>query len=436
MIGLMRAREIFRSQLGQNILTNYAATLWLGGLSILLIPVYLRLLGATQWGVVAICMVIQGVLTLLDAGLGQVMLRDVARSAQKTEDVALVFRVFARAYWVLGLVGFVLGQLAVPWLTETWFNQGQGVPEGADIALRLVLVQFLFQFANSAHGGYWNGVQAQKLANIRQCGFATAKHAGALALIVMWQADATAYLASFAIISMIECGVNAMTIRRALRDVPGVSLTRKHFSKLAKETSVLALGVLIGMSVSQIDRVVLSRLVSVEAYGHYAIVASLGLAFLQLQYPLMRAFFPRVVHEDAMGHSGSFRKLAAGILVLCVLPCLAVALAAPWVLALWLQDVQVVSAGVAPLRLILGAVAINAVYHLLYQRILARGRGRTIVLINSAALLVTVPATILATGAHGIVAGGIAWLVSASVQLTLGLVWLKRETKMRPLTAG
>ncbi|MBT0962312.1 lipopolysaccharide biosynthesis protein [Denitromonas iodatirespirans] len=436
MIGPARARQILRSQLGQNILTNYAATVWLGGLSILLIPLYLRLLGPAQWGVVAICMVIQGVLTLLDAGLGQVMLRDVARSAREPTEVALVFRVFARAYWVLGAIGFVVGQLAVPWLTETWFNQGQGVPDGADIALRLVLVQFFFQFANGAHGGYWNGVQAQKLANMRQCGFATVKHAGALLLIFVWQPAAIAYLASFAVVSIVECVFNALTIRSELRDAPRVRLSRERFLRLGRETSVLAAGVLIGMSVSQIDRVVLSRVVSVEDFGRYAIVASLGLAFLQLQYPLMRAFFPRVVHEDATGGSGSFRKLGAGILVLCVLPCFAVALAAPWVLALWLNDSPVAAAGVAPLRLILCAVAINAVYHLLYQRILARGHGKAVVLINLAALIVTVPVTVFMANAHGILGGGVAWLTSASIQLALGVVWIRREIKTRPLAVG
>lgn len=422
-----------KSQLGQNIFTNYLTVIWMGGLSIALIPLYLKRLGSEQWGLVAICMAIQGFLGLLDAGLGQIMPRDVARVAGDKVGEARVFKVFSRTYLGLGLVGLIVGQAAVPWLTEHWLNQGRELASGADLALRLVLVQFMFQFANSAHTGYWNGLQAQKLANWRQCGFGSAKHAGALALVYLWRADALAYLLPFTLISVLEWWANRRTVRRGMGALADGKTSVEDFRLLASEAGVLALGVLIGMLVSQIDRIVLSRSVDAASFGRYVIVANLGLAFMQLQYPLMRAFFPRIVQADAKGSGSesSLRRLGLGVFLLCVLPCGLVAALAPWLLQIWIGDLQMVAEGTAPLRLILGAVAVNAVYHMAYQRILACGQGRLVLLINLVALVAVTPFSFLAAREYGIVAGGLTWMLSAIVQLGFGIAWAFKKRKQK-----
>lgn len=417
-------QRIFASQIFQNIITNYLAVVWMGGLSLALIPLYFKRLGPDQWGVVAICMAIQGFLGLLDAGLGQIMPRDIARVAGDRGAVARVFRVFSRAYFGLGFIGLVLGQAGVHWLVVRWFNQGQGVADGADLALRLVLVQFFFQFANNAHVGYWNGLQAQKQANFRQCAFGTARHASALALVYTWRADAIAYLMPFVFISAIEWWSNFRLVRRGLGDFVDGEVSIEELRTLAREAGWLAVGILIGMLVSQIDRIVLSRSVDMASYGRYVIVANLGLAFMQLQYPLMRAFFPRIVQMNVHRGFSSQWKLGLGVFLLCVLPCGFVAVLAPWLLKFWLGDPQIVSEGVAPLRLIIGAVAVNAVYHLIYQHIIAKGQGWLVLLINLIALAIVTPMIIFSVHKYGIAAGGLAWMLGSIIQLGFGMLWM------------
>lgn len=401
----------------------------MGGLSIALIPLYLTRLGPDQWGLVAICMAIQGFMGLMDAGLGQIMPRDIARVAGDRVAEARVFQVFSRAYLGLGLAGLFLGQVGVPWLSTHWFNQRSNVTDGVDLALRLVLVQFFFQFANNAHAGYWNGMQAQSLANFRQCVFGTAKHAGALALVYLWRADAFSYLIPFALVSALEWFVNRCSVRKCLGDLADGQVPFSDFKVLAREAGVLAIGVLIGMLVSQIDRIVLSRAVDVASFGHYVIVANLGLAFMQLQSPLIRAFFPRLARADAVGGHISLLRLGSGVFVLCVLPCVLIAAAAPWLLQFWLDDPQIVAEGVVPLRLILVAVAVNAMYQLIYQRILSLGYSRLVFVINMLVLAVVAPLAIAIAPEYGVVAGGLAWLLGSLMQFGLGLLWFLKVRK-------
>jgi O-antigen/teichoic acid export membrane protein len=414
------------SRLGQNVASNYVTIVWMGGLSLALIPVYMKLLGPSQWGIVAACISVQAFMSLLDLGLGQIMPRDIARVADSPRETATTFMLFSRAYLVLGVLGCALGQLAVPWLVDSWLDQGRGIDDDAILAFRCVLLQFVFQLANSAHIGYWNGLQAQGFANLRQCIFGTLKHMGALAAIMLWGGSPVAYLLPFLIVSALEYTANHWTIQREISFAAAPQPTVQDFRRLAREAGVLAVGVLVGMLISQVDRIVLSRTVDIESFGRYVIVANLGIAFMQLQYPLVRAYLPRIVQAQAINDRSASRHLGIGIFVLCILPCAVVALFAPQILQAWTRDPNVVRDGVAPLRLLLAAVALNAAYQPLYQRILARGSTHLILRVNCIVLAVAIPTAIFATNAWGITGAGFTWLASAVVQVSLGVLLARR----------
>ena len=413
------------SKLGQNIISNYLSVVWLGGLSLALIPIYLRLLGPAQWGLVAVCMSIQGFMSLLDMGLALIMPRDIARAGTDHHRIARSFVLYSRAYLTLGLLGCVLGQLAVPWLVHSWLHQGSGTV-GGGVVFRLVLLQFAFQFSNNAHIGYWNGVQAQRLANIRQCSFATIKHICAISAVVFVAANATSYLVPFVVGSAVEFAINRWTIRRQVKDVVVGHIGFADYRGLAINSGLLAAGISVGMLISQVDRIFLMRTVDIASFGRYVIVANLGLAFLQLQYPLVRAYFPRIVQSRDRHDMSAMRQLAAGAFVLCILPCLLTAVVAPWVLQTWTHNRLVTQEGAMALRLILCSVAINAVYQLIYQRIISHGSPILVLQINIAVLLTLIPVAYFATSAWGITGGGVTWLAGSLIQLCIGTALARR----------
>lgn len=418
-----------KSQLGLNVFTNYLAVIWMGGLSILLIPFYLEFLGPQQWGVVAICMALQAFFNLLDVGLSQIMPRDIARVANDPSARFKTFIVYQRAYLVLALCGFIVGQMAIPWLVDHWFSGGRSLSSEDIWAFHLVVLQFLFQFSNNANIGYWNGMQLQVKANLRQCIFGSLKHFGALILVFFWSADAISYLIPFAIISIIEYLSNRLSITTSLKNVKLCHIKWADYKKLGQEAGVLFVGVLIGMLASQMDRIVLSKYVDVTAFGIYAIVANLGLAFLQFQSPLIRAFLPRITQDLAGNNGPSFKWLSIGISLLCILPCLILALLSPWILKFWIGNPEVVSRGAVPLSLFFCAVAFNSIYQLIYQRILVVGHGKWVAIINGLTIVFALPLLLATVSSLGIISGGIYWLAMTFMQVILGLIWFRFKAR-------
>lgn len=195
---------------------------------------------------------------------------------------------------------------------------------------------------------------------------------------------------------------------------------------LARDSGVMAVSVFIGMLISQMDRIVLSGYVSVAEFGRYVIVANLGLAFMQLQHPLVRAFLPKLVTAASGKMSNTIRQMGVSLVLLCVLPCIVVAVLAPQVLSLWIGDPTIVQEGVVPLRLILVAVAFNGLYQIVYQRMLVYGLAGSILKINIIILVVVFPLSIFCATKYGINGGGIIWVTVSVLQIILGLFFTKK----------
>jgi O-antigen/teichoic acid export membrane protein len=309
----------------------------------------------------------------------------------------------------------------VPLIVQDWLAlSAEHAPE-VQIALRIAIVQFCCQLANNASLGYWNGTQRQVRASLSQCGFATARHASAVLLVLCWQATPLAWLIPFALLSVAEWAFNDWLVRRELSDRPLRPVSRDDLLGLWREAAFLVVGVLLGMFLSQLDRLALSAHVTVADFGRYGLVASLSLAFMQLQQPVVRAWQPTLAVSagSPAGRRASLR-MALSLIAACVLPCALAAWQAPAILKAWIGDPQTTELGSTPMRLLLAAVALNAVYQVLYQTMLLSSRASDILKINLAIVVMMTPLSFLLVQRFGIVGGGLVWLGVSLLQVTLG----------------
>jgi O-antigen/teichoic acid export membrane protein len=405
--------------LAGNALANYAYIGVMAAVTLVVLPLYVRRLGAQAWGDVAVCLALQGALFALDFLLSPPMLRDVAR-ATATGDLAAVQRRYQRWYLVSAAVLVALGALALG-LAQA----AARLPDGdLAMALRLALVQCLFQFANNAAIGFWNGQGRQALANTRLAGFALAKHAAALVLLYRWEPSATLYMLPFASIAAVEFAANAWRVRRELggrsgaapvaptpSPVPAAPRGHADAGMARRDAAGYALAAALGLAGSQCDRLWLAAALPAAEYGHYALASGLMLSLFSLQMPLQRAFLPRLAIAAAPRAVAA--QLRRWMLALLVLPCLVAAMVPEWLLRLWLRDAAL-AATVAPLlRWLLVAVALNALYAPSALLLLARHRNAALATINAGALLLQIGTLAWATPRVGALAGGAAWLACA-----------------------
>ncbi len=424
-VGIAGRFGLLNSVAARNAVSSFISLAWLNLLSMLVIPIYVRLLGPTSWGIIAACSSLQLMFTFIDLGFSQIVPRWVARESSDTEALRRYIRVFQKIYGGLALGGFMILQLAAGPLASRWFNVPQEQMPRLELCIRLIAFQLLFQFANNLYVSVWHGLQLQIQANLRTCLFGTLKHGLAVAVLVYAAPVPTYYACAFSTVAFAELGTSWWVTRRRglLQAVAGEDLPLRPF---LKEAAMLSAGIIVGLSVSQLDRIVLSRTVSVESFGIYVVVANLAMAFLALQAPLTRAYFPLLAQEaKQLGrvHPATLRRLLLGNTALCVIPALLVAVWAEQVLRLWVHNARFVELGVAPLRLLLVAMCFNALYNCFYQVIIAYGRAHLIIKINAICLVMGIATTAAFVSHPALWLGGLIWAVTAFTQLLLGCGW-------------
>jgi O-antigen/teichoic acid export membrane protein len=364
-------------------------------------------LGSSGWSTVALCLTLQGILFSLDMLLGPLLLRDVARASA---GAIWTYRRFLRIYAITAAVVFAGGLIALALIADYRLVRSGPISASTLWPLRLALLQFLFQFANNAAIGYWNGLELQRFANLRLAAFTLAKHASALLALLLWEASATAYMAAFALVSAIEFALNYFRVGGNSADAPVAATPARRHDILG-----FAAASFLGLATAQADRIYLAISLSAQEYGLYYLLGIPMLTFFSLQMPIQRAYLPRLVTASSpVRVAMDVLKLS---LVFIAAPSLLLAMFPQQSLGLWLHDPELAAKGASTFRLLMLAVTANVLFAPARLLLLNWHRNGAIGALNALVLLVQGALLISLTPRFGMIAGGVAWIASGLIQL-------------------
>lgn len=401
----------------RNTLFNYVGMAWMGGGIILLIPLYIKMLSPQGWGIVSACLSVQAMLLILDAGCSQIMPRDIAKSSKPENTFAAYFWI----YFGVAFAGTIFLINAAGWLAHSWFNAGSGSTE-LELCMQLLGVQFFFQFANNINVGYWNGTQKQFNTNISQVVFFTCKHTAAL-FFLLFMPKPVVYITAYSTITMLEFIFNFTWITKHDVKVKTLfnSILLKKITKILKDNYIFSLGVIFGVFVSQLDKVLLSHSLDTQLYGVYVIVAQLGLSFLQLQYPLMKALLPALSKsgDGSIFNIISFKKIIL-ILILLMVPITITIMFSSNILSIWTHNDYIVEHGAVTLALICISVLMNIPYTFIYTNLVRMKAGKIILFSNIISAIFMFATFKAMSTDNSIVVGGIMWIMYAGISFVIG----------------
>lgn len=428
--------QMVRDRLGgslilQNLAWNYAGLIWLNMLSVISVSLYVRILGAHQWGLIAACVSLQIVFNVLDMGFSQIAPKWFVINSGDGPRPDQFFFLFRKIYFFLAIVGFLVLQLSARPLATKWFNVSQVDQPVFEAAIRLIALQFVFQFLNSLNNSVWSGQQKQRLMNLRTCTFMTIRHFVALAILFFLYRDVRVYCAVFMVVSGLEWSTNYRRVR-PLFTRPDLMTDATLVRQVAREMSVLIAGVLIGTAVAQMDRLTLSRALPVQQFGAYTLALTLALALLQLQMPITRSFFPRIVRDiQATGKvmSRTWYGLCGFTVVFVGGPALILAVVAHPLMLLWIGSATIADTAAPVLRILCVGVFLNSIYNCLYQYLLASGRSSLILRFNIISLLGVGLLIFFWKQPLTPSFGGAIWITVGLLQVCCGVIWYYAYTR-------
>ena len=412
-----------------NLLANFAGLGLPTLLQLVLVPVYIRLMGIESYGLIGFYVMLLTMMQVLDLGLGTTMNREMARYSTHTdrgEEVRDFVRTLELIYSALGIVAGGIVIAMAPLIAMKWINPGTLPIPVIKTSIIIMGGLVAVQFPITLYQGGLLGLQRQVLLNsVRVVGSFIGNGGAAL---ILWLVSPT--ITAFLYWQLAVSSVQAVVLAGCLwRNLPSGNRTPRFSSELLRNVRRFAAGIsgitVSSLILSQMDKVILSKMLSLEMFGYYSLAVVVGNGLFILITPVFNTVFPRLTFLATTGDENGLRELyhlGSQLMAVVIVPvALVVAMFAHDIVFLWTGSPET-AAHVSPIvSIIVIGTALNGMMSLPHALQLAHGWTRIGLSINTALIIIIVPAIVVLTSRYGGIGGAAAWIILNGVLMMIGV---------------
>ena len=405
--------------LRKNIIANYLGQGWTAIMGFAFVPVYISYLGVESFGLIGAFTVLVAILSLLDMGMTPTINREMAAFSVGEREAASI-RDLVRSMEVLSVTFsvsvFVVGLMLSGLLAENWFNAETLSIDQVSFSLTIMFFVVSLGLVGGIYKGILLGLQRQVLINVIDAGFATIQGVGAVVVLVYVSPNIESFFIWQACVAVVRFVVYVVIANKYL---PWIE-ARPHFSRLElKKIWNFARGIIatmiLAMLLTQIDKVLLSRLLSLEEFGFYMLATMLSIVLYRLIGPVQQAYFPKLssyyAKNDLKYLTEAFHQ-AARLMVVLVFPfAMMLILFSDNLLFIWTGDALVAENSAPLLSLLAVGTVLNGIMQIPHALQMAVGWTGFAAKANLIAVIFLVPAIFFVTPVYGGVGAAWVWVV-------------------------
>lgn len=420
----------------RSVIAHFSARAWLAIAAVVCVPVYIRLLGVEAWGLAGFFASLLLWMSLLDGGLGQAVGRQMAlytAGACPLEEVRAALRSVETLFLVVGALAAGALWLAAPTLATQWVQPVTLHADEVTTTIRLMAVVIALRFPEALYAGALVGLQRLVRLAVLNIALTTLRWGGAVAVLV-WIGDTITAFFAWQLFASI---VSVVSLRIALRfAMPPAPATRAHLragtlARLWPYAGGVTLTTLLGLMLTQVDKLLLSRLLPLDQYGYYALAALVATGLMQVVAPLSEVMRARLTGLLAAGLpepvTDTYHTAAQMASVLVTPAGLLLIVCAADVMQLWTGDAAVAAQAATLLSLLALGSLLNAYMYLPYALQLAAGWPGLSARINLGAVAIAVPALLWAAPRYGAYGAAWVWVLINVGYMTAGIHLMHRR---------
>ncbi|KAF0126450.1 MAG: polysaccharide biosynthesis protein [Elusimicrobia bacterium] len=403
----------------RNIVANFLGSAWQTLVSLIFIPFYIRILGIEAWGLIGFFFTLQGVLSLLDLGLSATLTRETARlSALKgrEDEMRDLVRTLEIVYW--GVAIFVaFGVLILSqYISHNWVRPGQ--LSLLSIEQSCVMMGFIIalQMPAGFYSGGLMGLQEQVLVNIINGVMAILRSGGAL--LVLWLVSPTiqAYFVWQVVVGIFSVSFLGYFLwRRLPKTLNRATFRMKILSGVWRFTAGMSGVSILTVILTQIDKVILSKMLSLEAFGYYTLATMVSMSLAKLFTPVFYSIYPKFTQLVAISDMPELIRIyhkSCQFISVLILPVAAILVLFSYeVMLFWTHSNATAAQTYLLVSILVCGSALNGLMNPPYALQLAFGWTRLSVIKNIVAVVLVVPGIILMADRYGATGAAFAWLL-------------------------
>lgn len=415
--------------LKKNIIANFLGTGYGMLLQFVMLPVTLHYLGPPAYGLIGIYATILAILSVLDLGLSPALGRELAKLSVLPDGHKKMYATVTtlEIICLIAAIGLALIiWLGAPLLAKYWFTKSNIPPETVKNCLQWMGLQAAFQFLTNYYSSGLVGMQRIVLNNGIAASTQSLRTLILIGLLVSSPKIETyfIYQATIGFFTLLITGVALYAI---IPKVPNVSTSTfspfqfiqnrfdyERFSASKRFAVGMAATTLSTLALTQLDKVILSKMLSLEEFGYYTVAASIANILAKPANLIFAAVLPRMTQLATSENSELLKATylkASSVVSWIVLPTAGLLIVLnQQILTLYLHSSELAT-HIAPLFILLSiGTASNASMNIPYALTLAYGWTRFGVYITTMAAIIMVPMIFLFTNQYGALGAAGAWM--------------------------
>ena len=313
--------------LKKNLFANYLGQGWVAMMQIAFVPLYIKYLGMEAYGLIGVYTVLQAMFMLMDMGMATTLNREMARftaGAHSSHSIReLLYSV------ELLCIGFSIILAMAMWISSEWIAlhwlQVEQLPlKTVSETIAIMGVVASVRLIEGIYRSALLGLQTQVWLNAAIAILATARWLGAVGILAWLSKTILAFFLWQACISIITVMILAFRVHRVLP----ASLEKIRFSKIAvlnvwRFAKGMIATTALSLVLTQTDKILLSRMLNLEAFGTYTLAATVASGLMLLVAPLAQGYYPRftelLTRDDVSGLIKAYHQ-SAQLMTIMVMP--------------------------------------------------------------------------------------------------------------------
>ena len=381
-----------------NLFANFSGSIWNTFIAIIAIPIYINYLGVEAYGLIGFYTLLLSLFQILDMGLSTTMQREMvifSKSSERNFEMKDFARTLELLCWSIGLVVGIL-ILICSGLIGNHLSQSSSF-ESNELSQVVMLLAFLI-FARWPMGFYLGGFigfEKHLRFNILNSVIESSKVLISIVAMLLFGKNIHVFFTAQILVTALGTIMFLLSFWSMMPKGKKAKFNINHILRV--KLFILSLGGtnIIGLLISNMDKLILVNILSLKDFGYYTIAASMAVTLLKLTYPFMQTISPRLIHIVKFSKKSeiikNYHHFAQYLSVLIIPALVCGAFFSYELLLMWTSNLEL-SEKVWPIAtLLFCGVGCYSLYTLPYTFQLADGNAKKLMLINAIAACVMIP---------------------------------------------
>lgn len=422
---------MIQSSLKINILASYISQVYLIVISIAVLPIYIKYMGAEAYGLVGFFAMLQGLFNLLDFGLTPTISRQTAQY-NAGKETALNFRRLFRALSLIFAAVAIIGGGALflldNYIATNWLKLESLSINDVLFCLEVMAVCVALRWMTGLYRGVISGFEQIVWLSVINSLIATLRFPGVLLYMYYFGFTIRSFFVFQLVIALLEFITLAVKSHCLLpktisQDIIGWSI--KPVKPLLGFALTIAVTSSIWVLFTQLDKFVLSGVLPLADYGYFTLAVLVAGGILQLSAPISSPIMPRMARLEAERQHEQMRQVYLNatqfIAVFVVTAGVVLAGVARALLYAWTGDANIAAQAAPVLQLYALGNAILSLAAFPYYLQYAKGNLKYHFIGSIISVIVLIPSIIWAAMHYGAIGAGWVWFLTQLIYL---LFWV------------